>query len=83
VLLLNKVLGSNVKFLDTCFNEYYSIRELAELIASKFNTECEITAWPEACNEEEIFDIILDSSQALKIVQNKWSMSKYLNSTYE
>lgn len=83
VLLLNKVLGSNVKFLDTCFKEYYSIRELAELIASKFNTECEITAWPEKSNEEEIFDIILDSSQALMMVQNKWTLSKYLKSIYE
>lgn len=83
VLLLNKVLSDDVKFLDTCFKEYYSIRELAGFIASKFNTECEIIAWPDTSNGEEIFDIILDSSQALKIVQNKWCLSKYLNSINE
>ena len=85
VLLLNKVLSDNVriKLLDTCFNEYYSILELAELIASKFNTECNVIPWPHTIIGEDIFDTILDSSKALNLVQNKWCLSKYLNSINE
>lgn len=75
--------GININLLNTCFNEHYSIRQLADLIALKFNTLCENVDWPNTEISHDNYDIILDSSIAMSMVKNKWNMIKFLNSEYD
>lgn len=82
VQLIDKIIsyGVSIKLLNTCFNEHYSIRKLAQLIASNFNTEFDIIDWPDNLKNQDIYDIILDSSMAISMVKNKWNITKYLHS---